>query len=58
MLAGKRRPLPRSSVAPALRRTDPSPSRKLKGDKAIPYPRDLNVQNAYVSPTFCTMCRT
>jgi hypothetical protein len=36
MLARDRHPLPRSFVAGA-----PSPSRKLEGDKAIPYPRDL-----------------
>jgi hypothetical protein len=40
MLARDGLPLPRSFVAGA-----PSPSRKLEGDKAVPYPLDLNVQN-------------
>ena len=39
MLARDRPPLPRSFLAGT-----PSPSRKLEGDKATPYPRDLNEQ--------------
>jgi hypothetical protein len=39
MLARDRPPLPRSFLAGA-----PSPSRKLEGDKATPYPRYLMVQ--------------
>ena len=52
MLARDRPPLPRSFLAGT-----PSPSRKLEGDKANPYPLGLIVQNARVSLTFCTMCK-
>jgi hypothetical protein len=50
MLAGDRPPLPHSFLVGA-----PSPSRKLEGDKAIPYPRNLHVQKVSETTVICTI---